>query len=145
MVLVFVTFWYFYYFVKFVCGIMLVKCLKQLTFFNSLQLLGFFMSVLHAFCYHLNIILIHFYWLLLRKSVLRFPTLLSLVCGNQLFEFYQNSTDWLPHDAGSGCGESQKRLVTVLYPFFSFVFFNCTLLLYSSFAVIFWVRVFQTF
>ena len=46
-------------------------------FFNSLQLLGFFMSVLHAFCRHSNIILIHFYWFLLLKSVLRFPALLS--------------------------------------------------------------------
>ena len=39
-------------------------------------------------------------------------------CGNQLFDFYRNSADWLPHDAGSGCGESRNRLQTVVYLFF---------------------------
>ena len=43
-------------------------------------------------------------------------------CGNQLFEFYRSSTDWLSHDAGSGCGESWNRLLTVLYLFFFFVY-----------------------
>ena len=38
-------------------------------------------------------------------------------CGNQLFEFYRNSTDWLSHDVGSGCGESWNRLLTALYLF----------------------------
>ena len=47
----------------------LVECLcitliKQLTVFNSFYL-GFFMSVLHAFYRHLNVILINFYLLLL--------------------------------------------------------------------------------
>ena len=37
------------------------------------------MRVLHAFCRHSNIILIHFYWLLLLESVLRFLVLLSRV------------------------------------------------------------------
>ena len=53
--------------------------MKQLTIFNSLQLLGFFMRVLHAFCRHSNIILIHFYLLLSLESVLRFLFLLSRV------------------------------------------------------------------
>ena len=96
---------------------MLVKCLKQ-SF--QLQLFGFFMSVLHAFYRHWNIILLRFYLLLLLTSVLRFRALLSRFCENQFFEFYRNSTDWLPHYAGSECGESRNRLQTVLYPFSSF-------------------------
>ena len=39
-------------------------------------------------------------------------------CGNQLFEFYYNFTNWLPHDTRSGCGESQNKVLTALYPFF---------------------------
>ena len=38
-------------------------------------------------------------------------------CDIALFEFYRNSTDWLSHDAGSACGESRNRLLTVLYLF----------------------------
>ena len=41
-------------------------------------------------------------------------------CGNQLFKSYHNSTDWLEYDAGSECGESQYKLLTVLNPFFAF-------------------------
>ena len=50
-------------------------------------------------------------------------------CGNQAFEFYCNSADWLPHDARSGREESRKRLLTVLYPFFF-----CLLVLYIYIA-----------
>ena len=58
MVLAFVTFLNFFYFVKFVCGEMLATRLKKVTNFNSLDL-GFFMSVLHAFC-RLNSLLLTF-------------------------------------------------------------------------------------
>ena len=34
---------------------------------------------------------------------------------NHLFEFYCNSTDWLPHDMRSGCGDSWNRLQIVLH------------------------------
>ena len=96
-----------------------VKCLHH-AIFNSHYLLVIFMSVLHVFCRHSNINLIHFYWLLLLLPVLKFsaPALLCYVIWNQLFEFYRSSTDWLPHDARSGCGESQNRLLTVLCPYF---------------------------
>ena len=40
---------------------------------------------------------------------------------NQVFDFDRNSTDCLPHDARSGCGESQNRLRTVLYLLFFFL------------------------
>ena len=39
-------------------------------------------------------------------------------CGNQLFEFYCNFTNWLPQDARPGCGEYQNKLLTALHPFF---------------------------
>ena len=76
------------------------------------------MRVLHAFCHHTYIILIHFHWLLLLESVLRSLLYCFAFCGNQLFKFHRNSNDWLPHDVGSGCGKSRKRLLTVLYLFF---------------------------
>ena len=98
-----------------------IEIMKQLTIFNSLKLLGFFMRVLHAFCHHSNIILIHlidfYYWSLFWDSLLY----CLAFCGNQLFEFYQNSSDWLPHDAGSGCRLSRSRLLTVLYLFFFYL------------------------
>ena len=47
---------------------------KYLYFLMILHL-----PVLQAFYRHLNIILIHFYWLLLLKSLLRFPVLVSRV------------------------------------------------------------------
>ena len=31
-------------------------------------------------------------------------------CGNQLFEFYCNSTNWLPHDSGFEYGKSRNKL-----------------------------------
>ena len=55
-----------------------ISLMKELAIFNSLWL-GFFMGVLHAFCCHLNIILVHIYWLLLQQSALKFPTVLSCV------------------------------------------------------------------
>ena len=39
----------------------------------------------------------------------------------RFFKFYCNSADCLPHDVGSGCGESQNRLLTDLCPLFFFV------------------------
>ena len=48
-------------------------------------------------------------------------------CGNQSFEFYRNSTDWLPHDAGFGCGESQIANSFILS-------FFCLLVLYFYIA-----------
>ena len=65
------------------------------------------------------------------KSLSRDSLLYCLgFCGKQLFKFYGNSTDWLPHDAGSGCGESQNRLLIVLY-----FFFFCLLVLYFYIAL----------
>ena len=66
-----------------------------------------------------------YYWSLFRDSLLYWLAF----CGNQFFKFYRNSTDWLPHDVGSGCGESRNRLLTVLYRFFF-----CLLVLYFYIA-----------
>ena len=35
------------------------------------------------------------------------------ICGNQEFDFYCD--EWLLHDAGSRCGESQNRFQTLLF------------------------------
>ena len=91
---------------------------ERLTIFNSL----WFRTVLQAFYRHLNIILVHFYWLLLLESVLQFPASCLAFCLNQLFEFYWDSSDWLSRDKGSGCGESRNRLQTVLYIDFCFFY-----------------------
>ena len=114
-----------------------ITLMKQLTIFNSLQLLGFFMRVLHAFCRHSNIILIHFYWLLLLESVLRFLVLLSRVLRKPVI-WILSKFNWL---VVTWCRiwvwESRNRLLTVLYFFFfcllvlcfcvapSRVFFEC--------------------
>ena len=55
-----------------------ITLMKELPIFNSLWL-GFFTSIVHAFCRHLNIILIHFYSLLLLESVLKFLAPLSRI------------------------------------------------------------------
>ena len=140
LVLVFVIFRYFFYFVKFLYDEMLASRLwKSLLFlthsswaFSCMRFAVIWISFQFTF-------IEFYYWSLFWNSLLY----CLAFCGNQLFEFYRNSTDWLPHDAGSGCGESRNRLITVLY---SFLFlFTCPLLSYSSFAGIFWVRARQTF
>ena len=96
LVLLYVTFWYFYYLVKCACGERLASRL-----WNS-------------------------FLFLTQSSCLGFPW---AFCGNQLFEFYRNSTDWLQHDTGSGWGESPNTLLTVLY-----FFFFCLLVVYIYIA-----------
>ena len=54
-----------------------------------------------------------YYWILFFDSLLQ----CLLFCGNHLFYFYRDLTDWLPHDATSGCGDSQNRLQIVLHVF----------------------------
>ena len=56
--------------------------------------------------------------------------MLVVFCGNQLFEFYRNSTQWFPHDARFACGESWNKLLTDLYQFF------CLLALYFYIAAL---------
>ena len=79
--------------------------------FVEFALVCFFMIVLQPFYRHLDIILIHFYWLSLLESVLRFPALCLTFCGNQLFD----STDCLPRDAGFGCRGWQNSLQFYIY------------------------------
>ena len=99
--------------------------MKQLTFFNSLQLLVFFTRVLHAFCRHSNIILIHFYWLLLLESVLRFLVLLSRVLQKPVIQIFAKF-NWL---VATWCGiwvwGISKQITN---SFISFLF--CLLVLY---------------
>ena len=69
------------------------------------------------------------YWSLFWDSLLY----CLVFCENQLFDIHRYSTDWLPHDvgSGSGCGKSRNRLLTVWYPFFIFfIYFFCLLVLY---------------
>ena len=68
-------------------------------------------------CYHFNIILIHFFWLLLRDSVLGFPDLVSRILRKPVIwlflQFNWQVAMWC--DAGSGCGKPRNRLQTALY------------------------------
>ena len=119
MVLALVTFWYFFNFIKFVYGEMFASRLwKSLLFLTHSS-----WAFSWVFCMYFAVIWISFYPLLVTFITcwsLFWDSLLYCITygGNQLFEFYRNSTDWLPHDAGSGCGESRNRLITVLYLFF---------------------------
>ena len=116
---------------------------KQLTIFILLQLLDFFMRVLHALCCHSNIILIHFYWLLLLESVLRFLVLLSRVLRKPVI-WILSKFNWLVVTwYGIWVWGILEQITN---SFISFLFlFTCALLLCGSFTGIFWVRVFQTF
>ena len=76
-----------------------------------------------------TIILIHYYWFYYWSLFWDYLLYCLAFCGNQLFEFCCNSTDWLPHDAGSECEEFRNRLLTVLYSFFF-----CLLVLYFYIA-----------
>ena len=119
-----------------------IMLMKELTIFNSLYL-GLFISVLHVFCRHLNIILIHFYWLLLLESVLRFPPRLSGIFWTPV-NWILSQFNWL---VATWCGIwvwGMSEEITNSFISFPF-FFTCTLLLGSSFAGIFWVRSFPTF
>ena len=75
--------------------------------------------------FHVHYIHIHVNILpysLLNWEYLKMSALGTTLMTVSLFEFYHTSTDWLPHDLGSGCGESQNRLLTVLQPFFFCLF-----------------------
>ena len=62
----------------------------------------------------------------LMKHLTILLTLTYLVfCRNQLFDFYRNSTDWLPRDARSGCGDSRNRLQIVLHVFICVCIYIC--------------------
>ena len=95
----FVTFWYIFYFINFECGGMLAshstwKNLVYLTHF-SWVFHELFAGVLLSFGYHFNsLLLTKDYWSLLWEFLLSCLT----VCGDQLFDFRCNSTDWLPRD-----------------------------------------------
>ena len=144
MVFVFVIFWYFYHLVKFVCGEMLASRLwNSLLFLTHSSLLGFFMRVLHAFCRHPIIISIHFYRLLLLESILRFLVLLSRVLRKPVIWVLSIFNRLVARWYGIWVWGISKQITN---SFISFLFlFTFTLLLYSSFEGIFWVRVLQTF
>ena len=139
----FLTFWYFFYLVKFVCGETLPSRLWKSFLFlsHSSRAWSWVVCIRFAITWILiSLTFIDFYcWSLFWDSLLY-----SLgFCGNRLFEFYGSSTDWLPPEVGSGCGELRSRLPAVSIPFL--FLFTCTLLLRSSFAGIFRVRFLLTF
>ena len=110
----FYNFWYFFYLVKSVFGEMLASPLWKAYYFR-LTLVGLFHEcfpcVLPSFEYHFN----RFYWLLLLSLFWDSLPYYLAFCGNQLFEFYRNPTDWLLHHAGSGCVKPRNRLLTGFY------------------------------
>ena len=125
--------------------ILLLFCLIRMQY-NACEMLetAFFSFLTHSscwgflwvFCMRFAVIrisfqfaFIYFYYLTLYWDSLLYCL---AFCRNQLFEFYRNSSDWLPHNAGSECGESRNRLLTVLYPFFFFFF--CLLVFYFYIA-----------
>ena len=109
LVLVFITLWYLFYFVKFVCREMLASRLWKSLLFSTHS--SWAISWVFWIC--CDVI-----WKSFLFAFIDFITgacseipcfIVSLFCGNQLFESYCNSTDWLPHDAGSRCGKSRNR------------------------------------
>ena len=95
-----------------------VKCLHhpyERAYYFRLTLVGLFHEcfpcVLPSFEYHFN----RFYWLLLLSLFWDSLPYYLAFCGNQLFEFYRNPTDWLLHHAGSGCVKPRNRLLTGFY------------------------------
>ena len=117
-----------FFVVKFVCDEMLASCLwKSLLF----------LLVLHAFYRHLNTILIHFYWLLLLESVLRFPALLSRVMRKPVIWILSQFNGMVATSCGTWVWEISEQITNSFISFLSL--FTCTLLLYSSFAGIFWL------
>ena len=104
---------------------------NSLLLFNSLQFLGFFMSILHTFCHHSNMILIHFYWLLFLKSVLRFPALLSRVLPRPVI-WILSKFIWL---VAAWCGIWVRGISEqITNSFISFLVFFCLLALYFYIA-----------
>ena len=90
------------------------------------------MILLHAFCRHSNIILIHFYWLLLLQSVLRFTALLSRILQKPVIWILSKFNRLFATWCGSGSLECRNRLLTVLY-----LFLFCLLILYYFIFVAF--------
>ena len=138
LVLDFVTFWYFSYFVKFICCEM-----PALRLWKSLLLLA---HSIWAFACVFVVIRISFKFTpidFITVSVLRFPALLSSVLRKPVIWTLSQFNWLLPHDAGSGCGGISEQITN---SFISFLFmFTCPLLLYSSFADIFSVPVFRQY
>ena len=100
-----------------------MKCLRhayETAYYFQLTLVArlfdeSFACLLPSFEYHFNSVLLTF----ITGVCSEIPCFICLAfCRNQLFKFYRNSMDWLPHYAGSGCGDSRIRLLTVLYLFF---------------------------
>ena len=112
-----------------------ITLIKEVTSFNSLYL-SFFISVLHAFCCHLNIFLTHFYrlycWSLFWDSLLH----CLAFCTNHLFHFYRSLPGLLPHGGGFACGESWSRLLTIyMLSFFVYLYFTFMQLLCGYFLI----------
>ena len=78
--------------------------------------------------YHTNIILIHFYWLLLLDSVLGFPALVSRILWKPLI-WLLSRFNWLVATWcdiwASGCRDSRNRLQIVLHVFISVCVYIC--------------------
>ena len=100
------------------------------------------MGVLHAFCRHWNIIFIHFYWLFLLGSVLRFLVPLSCVLQKPVI-WILSKINWL---IVAWCGIWVSGILTqITNSLISFLFFSLLVLLCGSFTGIFWERVLLTF
>ena len=126
MVLVFVTFWYFFYFVKFVCGEMLAsKLWKSLLFLTHSSWVfshESFACFLPTFEYHFNSL---------------FLTFITGACSE-----IPCSVDSQLHEIPTWCKIWVWRILKqITKSFISFLFlFTCTLLLYNSSIGIIWER-----
>ena len=144
LIVIFITFWYFFYFVKFEYGGMLASGFWK----NLLYLTHYSWIFSWVFCMCFTVIWISlyftfldfYYWSLFWDSLLYCLTF----CGNQLFEFCCNYIDWLSHYVGSGCGRGISEQITNSFVSF-LLLFTYTLRLCSSLAVIFWVHFLLTF
>ena len=102
-----------------------------LLFLTHSSCCGFFMSVLHACCRHLNIILIRFYLFLLLKSVLRFPALLSRVLRKPVIWILSKYNRLVVTWCGICVWGISEQITN---SFMSFLFFFCLLVLYFNIA-----------
>ena len=121
----FVTFWYFFYFVKFVCSeILALRFWKSLLFLTHSS-----WAFSGVFCMCLAVIWISFWLIFITGVCSKIPCSIVSCLKTPVLWIYYKSTDWLPHDVGYECQESRNRIVTVLYPFFF-----CLLVLYFYIA-----------
>ena len=122
-----VTFWYFFSFVKSECGGMLALHLWKGLLCLTRSSWAFFIGGLQTFYRHLNIILVHFYWLLILlmvSHVLWKPVIWLLLQFNRLV------TTW--------CKSFKFFNLTFFYMFYIYCFYStfiCSFVVFKLFRL----------